>query len=270
MKILLTGLPKSGKSTTLANLIAGVNSKHGLTSPEVRESGERVGFDLCDETNNIAPLSRVKVATDYSVGRYYVDLKSLEDFIEPLFEYPSDDLLFVDEVGQMQLHSAHFRDLVKDYIEAPNDFIGTISQVFNDPFIDSLKQNKSILLCTVTPENREKLRIALTEALDHRKMFNALSTERQRLALNLARSYLAGGQYISLKKLFKNAMPYVTRAKVHGKDGRFIVQGYAKEHHVRIVRNEFTCNCDFFNGRGQFAGIAGECSHIQSVKLFMN
>lgn len=270
MKILLTGLPKSGKSTMLTNLIAGVGPKHGLTSPEVRENDERIGFDLCDGMDNAAPLSRVKTVTDYPVGRYYVDLESLENFIEPLFKYHSDDLLFVDEVGQMQLYSERFKDLVKDYVEALNDFIGTISQVYDHPFIDDLKQNQGILLCTVTPENREHLQAALIEALRHREMFNLLSAERQHVALSLARGYLADGQYISLKKLFKNTVSYIVHDKVHGEGSEFTVQGNTRSHRVYIDQNKFICDCDFFNGRGQFVGMAGECSHIQSAKLFLS
>lgn len=270
MKILLTGLPKSGKSTMLANLIADINPKHGLTSPEVKENGERVGFDLCDETGNTAPLSRVRTITKYPVGRYYVDLESLENFIVPLFKYHPNDLLFVDEIGQMQLYSERFKNLVKDYVEAPNDFIGTISQVYDHPFIDDLKQNQDILLCTVVPENRDHLQAALIEALRHREMFNLLSASKQHVALDLVRGYLADSQYISLKKLFKNAVPYIAHDKVRGEGGEFTVQGNARDHHVRINQNKFICDCDFFNGRGQFVGTAGECSHIQSVKLFLN
>lgn len=270
MKILLTGLPKSGKSTMLANLIGDINPKRGLTSPEVKESGERVGFDLCDEMGNTAPLSRVKAVTNYSVGRYYVDLESLENFIDPLFKYHPHDLLFVDEIGQMQLYSERFKNLVKDYAEAPNDFIGTISQIYDHPFINDLKQNQDILLCAVTPENREYLQAALVEALRHREMFNLLSVTKGHVALSLARDYLADSQYISLKKLFKNAVPYIAHDKVRGEGDEFTVQGNTRDHYVHINLNKFICDCDFFNGRGQFVGTAGECSHIQSVKLFLS
>lgn len=270
MKILLTGLPKSGKSTMLANLIASVNLKHGLTSPEVRENGERVGFDLHDERDNTAHLSRVETITNYPVGRYYVDPNSLENFIKPLFKYYPDDLLFIDEVGQMQLYSERFKNLVKDYMRAPNDFIGTISQVCDHPFIDDLKQDQDILLCRVTPENRDNLQAALIEALRYRKMFNLMSVSKQHVTLGLARGYLANSQYIPLKKLFKNAVSYIAHNKVHGEDSEFMVQGNTRGHRVYIDQNKFICDCDFFNGRGQFVGMAGECSHIQSVKLFLS
>lgn len=252
----------------LADIISDLRPRRGLSSPEVNENGERIGFDLQDEQDKTAILSRVEVPSDYPVGRYYVDLASLEQFIEHLFKYTPEQLLFIDEVGQMQLYSEHFKNLVRDYLEAPNDFIGTISQVYDHPFIHHLKENRDILLCVVTPENREQLKTALNEALSHRTMFNALSKEKRHKALDLARVYLAGNQYISLKKLFKNAIPYVSGNKISKEAGGFMVQGNTNKHHVRINHGGFTCDCDYFNGRGQFEGNAGECSHIQSAKLF--
>jgi nucleoside-triphosphatase len=268
MKLLLTGLPKSGKSTMLVSIIANVSPRRGLFSPEVRENDERIGFDLQDELGNVAILSRIGTITNYPVGRYYVNLASFGVFIEPLFKYSTDSLLFIDEIGQMQLYSERFKALVKDYVGAPNDFFGTISQVYDHPFIRDLKQNKDILLCTVKPENRVTLKVALIEALNHRATFNLLSRGMQHEALNLARGYVENDQYISLKKLFKNAISYICENKIQEKGNKFVVQGNASKHQVRVNHGDFVCDCDFFNGSGQFADKAGECSHIQSAKLF--
>lgn len=268
MKILLTGLPKSGKSTMLADLLANITPKRGLFSPEIRENGERIGFDLLDTDGDNAILSRLGIPTDYPVGPYFVNLASLERFIEPLFRYTTEQLLFIDEIGQMQLYSERFKSLVRDYLDAPNDFIGTISQVHNHPFIHHLRENSDILLCTVTPENREQLKTALTEALNHRAIFNGLPTAKRHTVLHLACSYLASDQYISLKKLFKNAIPYISDGRINkGADG-FTIRGNTTNHYVRIIHDDFACDCNFFNGRGQFEGNAGECSHIQAAKLF--
>lgn len=269
MKILLTGLPRSGKSTMMATVIANVNPKRGLFSPELREKGERIGFDLRNERGEAAVLSRVGLATDYPVGRYYVDLASFNGFIEPLFKYTKDDLLFIDEISQMQLYSKSFIDLASNYAHAPNDFIGTISQVYEDPFINNMKQDKNMLLCVVEPENRDELMIGVIEMLSSRGMFDVLSADRQQKVLSMARDYLAKDRYVSLKKLFKNAVPYLFNNRIHKSADRFTVNGHTDEHYVSISRNDFTCDCDLFNGRGKFVDIAGECSHIQSVKLFL-
>jgi nucleoside-triphosphatase THEP1 len=267
MKILLTGRPKSGKSTMLAQLLSGIEPKHGLFSPEVREREVRIGFDLQDERGKSAILSRTDKPTGYPVGRYFVDLSSLESFIEHLFVYTPEQLLFIDEIGQMQLYSDRFMDLVRDFIDSPNDFIGTISQVFDHPFIEDLKKREDILFCTVTPENRDALSVVLAEALRHRALFNRLPRQTQQAVLDLAQSYLSNNQYLSLRKLFKNAVPYVAANKVQKQKDGFIVQGITASHEVHLQGDHMICDCDFFNGRGRFASKAGECSHIQSAKL---
>jgi nucleoside-triphosphatase len=270
MKLLLTGLPKSGKSTMLVNAITDVVPKQGFTSPEVKENGERIGFDLRNEQGDTAPLSRIKSVTDYPVGRYYVDLKSLENFIDPLFVYDSEQLLFIDEIGQMQLYSERFKDLVEDYLQAPNDFIGTVSQVYNHAFIRDLKKRNDILLCTVKPESRTQLSIAIHEALNSRGLLNLLPQVQQYKVLSLARNYLANDQYTSLKKLFKNAVLYVATKKIAKSDDGFIVTGMTNEHHVRHSDDKYICDCDFFNGHGQFINDADECSHIQSIEILLS
>lgn len=252
----------------LTSLIANIDAKRGFSSPEVCEDGERIGFDVQDEQKNTATLAGIGTPTNYAVGRYHVDVVSLERFIDPLFKHAAEQLLFIDEIGQMQLYSERVKGLVKDYIEASNDFVGTISRVYGHPFIQRLREDSDILLCTVTHENRESLQAALSEALSHRAMFNNLPKAMQRTALDLARSYLANDQYISLKKLFKNAIPYVCGRRISKQAGGFAVQGNTHNHQVRIVGANLVCDCDFFNGRGQFADNGGECSHIQSAKLF--
>lgn len=270
MKILLAGKPKSGKSTMLAQLISQVEFKHGLFSPEVRKDGERIGFDLQDENDKSATLSRTDKPTKYPVGRYFVDPASLESFIEHLFIYTPNQLLFIDEVGQMQLYSDRFMKLVSDYLGSPNDFIGTISQIYDHPFLSNLKERKDILLCVVTPENRIELRAALAEALQYRHMFNRLPHDRQASALALARKYLETEQHISLRKLFKNAIPYVAENKVHKHETGFKVQGNTNTHNVQLKNHSMICDCDLFNGKGAFANKAAECSHIQAVKLVLS
>lgn len=267
MKILLTGLPKSGKTTLLTEFIEEVKLKRGLTAKEEVSEGRRIGFSLVDQLGNTATLACTTPATNYPVGRFYVDLKSLEDFIDQLVDFASDELLFIDEVGQMQLYSEKFKKLVNSYLASKNDFIGTISAVYEHPFIEEVKSHPDILLCRVMPENRHDLKIALAEAIASREVFNKLSLDQQSVVLDLARHYIANGQYISLKKLFHNALKYVADHKVEGRDNTSLVRGSHGSHTVSMSNDVYLCDCDFFNGRKQFAGKRGECSHIQAVKI---
>lgn len=268
MKILLTGKPRSGKTTLLHTLIDGVASKRGLVASEVRKDGERIGFDLLDDSGCTAVLSRTDKPTKYPVGRYFVDLASFDDFIDPLFEYKPDQLLYIDEIGHMQLFSKKFQHLATEYLNAGNDFIGTISCVYEHSFIDEVLKHKDILLYTVTSENRDELRVALQAALAHREQVGQLSARQQQITLKLAREYLEGDRLISLRKLFKNAVLYVIEDRVEKlSDAEFQVQGNHDKYTVLKHNSGYSCNCDLFNGRNQFEGKADECSHIQAVRI---
>lgn len=266
MKILLTGKPKSGKTTLLEKLLEDIKGKRGMTAVEVLEDGKRIGFDLQDDSGRTAILARTDRKTGIAVGRYYVDIPSLNIFIEPLFNLAPGQLLYIDEIGHMQLHSEKFQKLVRSYLNAPNDYLGTISYIYEHPFIDEVKNRSDILLCTITPENRDAMLAALSGALKHCAVFDGLSAGMQAKVLSLAQSYLVAESYISLKKLFNNAIVYVAENRVKAiSNTGFVVQGNHDEHHVSLLNGSYKCDCDLFNGRGQFA--TGECSHIQAVRI---
>lgn len=120
-----------------------------MVAAEVLKNGERVGFDLQDNHGNMTPLSRTNKITEYSVGRYFVDVNSLDVFVERPFEFTPDQLLFIDEIGHMQLYSPKFQNLVSKYLDSRNDFIGKISSVYEHVFIDEVHGKNNNLLCTV-------------------------------------------------------------------------------------------------------------------------
>ncbi len=267
MKILLTGLPKSGKTTLLTHLLENIQLKRGVIAKEVVEKEVRIGFNLLDEQGRTAPLARINQPSNYPVGRFFVDTDSLDEFATRLLDFSSNELLFIDEIGQMQLYSEKFKELVSLYLGSGNDYLGTISAVFEHPFINEVKSRSDVLLCTVTPENRQDLGAVLSTALANRQLYNEMSSRQKDAVLELARHYLEGVQYISLKKLFYNALRYVSEQRVV-KDGTnlYMVNGDHDRHSVHFYK-EYQCDCDFFNGRQQFKGRAGECSHIQAVKI---
>jgi nucleoside-triphosphatase len=270
MKIFLTGPPKSGKTTLLTELVKEAKLKRGLMAKEEVSEGRRTGFNLVDQLGNTATLARTAPPTNYPVGRFYVDLKSLDGFIDQFIDFTPDELLFIDEVGQMQLYSEKFKKLVDSFLASENDFIGTISAVYEHPFIEEVKSRPDVLLCKVTPDNRHDLKAALAEAIANRERFNKLPLDQQSIVLDLARHYIANDQYISLKKLFHNALRYIAEHRVESLDNVFLVRGDHDLHTVSISNYTYLCDCDFFNGRKQFTGKSGECSHIQAVKIFQS
>ena len=154
--ILITGLPRSGKSTILKKLIANIDQKVGFVTNEIRKDGERVGFDLENHQGEKSVLAHVDFKTDFKVSRYFVDIKNLDDMIPSVNKFGENDLLFLDEIGQMELYSEKFKSLVKTYLDSPNTCLATLSKVYSDNFIEAVKKRNDIFLIEINEENRDE------------------------------------------------------------------------------------------------------------------
>ncbi len=154
--IIITGLPESGKSTTLNNVILHYSNKTGFVTNEVREEGKRVGFKIKTQKDDGGLFAGVKLNTDFKVSRYFVDIKKLDSVVSRLFSFGKEDLLYIDEVGEMQCKSELFKKLVFDYLNSKNISIITLSSVYTDDFINSIKLRNDIILVEISKENREE------------------------------------------------------------------------------------------------------------------
>ena len=149
------GLPKSGKSTVLERLISGIPNKKGFLTKEITIGGIRKGFKIVASDGKEKVLASVDFNTQYKVSKYHVDLKGFEEILNEFFSFSKNDILYIDEIGQMELFSEKFKELVLLYMNSDNFFIGTLSKVYQDSFTKSLIQRKDIEVIEITPENRE-------------------------------------------------------------------------------------------------------------------
>jgi len=271
MNVLITGKNRSGKTTLLARLIADVSDKQGFITSEVRNEVDRIGFDLVDQTGKTVVLARTHTPTAFPVGRYFVDVAALDRYLgqsgSPTHQH---QLLYLDEIGQMQLYSEKFKQLVLSYLDAPNFFIGTITNIYKDNFVEQINNRPDILTCTITPENYDEMQQGLAFALERRDVIASLGESVQQVLIHMANAYLEADQYVYFKKLFKNAVPYLAEGRIHPQeDGSYLVIGDTNQHHVMPAENgALTCDCDLFHGRGQFVGHQGLCSHLQTASLY--
>ena len=110
--ILITGLPRGGKTTLLKKVISGFGKKVGFVTNEIRENGERIGFEIETHSEEKSILASVHFKTDFKVSRYFVDVKNLDAIIPRVAKFDYEDLLYLDEIGQMELFSENFKKLV--------------------------------------------------------------------------------------------------------------------------------------------------------------
>src|SRR3954447_3944099 len=99
--LLLTGFPGCGKTTVMAWVIERLGSLRpaGFLTRELRQHGQRVGFEAVGLGGRRALLAHVRVRSPLSVGRYGVDPDRLLPLIEEELERPRGtvDAFLIDE-----------------------------------------------------------------------------------------------------------------------------------------------------------------------------
>jgi len=159
-KILISGPPRCGKRTLISKLIVYYTHEkeyiiHGFLTPEVREGGNRIGFNIVDIfSGDISQLARVgNYRTKYQVGKYKVFVENLNNFIEKrlALEAKSLDLILIDEIGKIELFSKKFQNYIKKIFTSNLPIIATIgfrlshplkNYLINLPYVDVLTLNR--------------------------------------------------------------------------------------------------------------------------------
>ena len=236
--ILLTALPRMGKSTAIQKIIQMLGSKNcgGFYTEEIRENGERVGFMIKTLSGKEGLLSHVNIESEYKISRYGVDLETFEKLcLKELKDAINDEnikYIIIDEIGPMQLFSEEYKKLLLDLLTSKKQVIGTI---FMNPYdwLDDFKKKEGVNLIEITLENRDLLPLQITE------MVTKDNEAMQRK---------------------------ITKAKKYSEEkDRFIILDDSievhSEHGIRTIKNNngnYICDCDFYLQNGT-------CSHIMAI-----
>ncbi len=155
--ILISGPPASGKSTLLADAIKGKNVG-GIYTPEIRRDGERWGFKVIDlHTGKEAIFASIEIKPAV-VSKYGLDVEAFERVAIPAIEWAleSADIVAIDEIGNMEMHSEKFKQLVEQALDAKK-VIATISFRSKDSFIEKVKLRKDVKIHYITTVNWERI-----------------------------------------------------------------------------------------------------------------
>lgn len=272
VKLLITGLPKSGKSTLLEGLVLRYNGKaQGFITREIKKGDERTGFEIVTSNGEHALLAQTEIETDYPVGRFFVMPDNISMALESIIKLDSADLLYIDEIGQMQLLSQDFKTLLARYLNSDKTFLASVSQVFESTEIEYIIGQPDSFLFTLTESNRGGIEKSVNAALRNENYTNDLPASVKHQTLKLARKYLKDENYTSFCKLFNNAIHYFLDQKVSMRDKRiFNVRGNHANHVVELkVANQWTCDCALTEGRKPYE-VRSDCSHYQAVLLFLS
>lgn len=236
--ILLTALPRTGKSTAIKKIVnmLGVDNCGGFYTEEIRENDERVGFRIKTITGKTAILAHVDYDSEYRISRYGVDLKTFENIcLDELEEALSNDsikYLIIDEIGPMQLFSDKYKELLVRLLDCDKVIIGTVFMNSYE-WLDDFKKRDGVNLVEITFDNRDSMPLKIVkEVTKSDSIFQRKVEKALRYSLEDTRFELS--------------------------DNRVIVNS---EHGVRTISKEndrFICDCDYYKE-------CGTCSHIMAI-----
>ncbi len=157
--LLIIGLPGVGKTTLIKKLYEALKDFRpvGFYTEEMREGGERKGFELVNLEGKRGVLSHVDIRSPYRVGRYKVDISGFEDFLDGIsFFDPSSGLIMIDEIGKMECLSNKFEKILIEILDSEKWVIATIA-LKGSGLITEVKQRQDVKLFEITRNNRDSL-----------------------------------------------------------------------------------------------------------------
>ena len=155
--ILIAGPPASGKSTLIRELLKD-KAVGGIITPEIRKDSERWGFKVTDlKTEKEAVFASIEIKPAV-VSKYGLDMEAFEKIAVPAMEWAIEnvDYVCIDEIGNMEVHSEKFKQLVEQALDAKK-VIATISFRSKDSFIEKVKQRKDVRIHYLTRINWERI-----------------------------------------------------------------------------------------------------------------
>ncbi len=154
--ILVTGPPRSGKSTLIEKVVQGINRPAtGFFTQELREKGRRVGFSITTLEGKTGVLAHQDIRSTFRVGKYRVNIEDLDQIAVPsMLPSTPDQIVVVDEIGKMECFSRLFKETLLNVLFSANLVIGSVA-IKGDRFIQSIKKRDDVSLVSITEKTRD-------------------------------------------------------------------------------------------------------------------
>ena len=171
-KILLTGLPGCGKTTTMMKIVTDLNPEKvaGFYTQEIRQKGIRKGFSWNRLDGAAGILAHINIKGRFKVGKYGIDVDSFERAVVPILdaERTDVDLFVLDEIGKMECFSQKFVDAVRRLFNSDKAILATVAKK-GAGLIREVKSYPSTKLFTLTRENRDETITKIVQILSFLK-----------------------------------------------------------------------------------------------------
>ena len=158
-KILLTGSPGYGKTTSIMNIIANLDCEKvaGFYTQEIRENHNRKGFRWKRLDGAAGILAHVDIKGRFKVGKYGVDIIDFEKSVVPILdaERTGAELLIIDEIGKMECFSEKFVTAARRLFASDKSVLATVARK-GAGLISEVKNYPDTQLFKLNHQNRDK------------------------------------------------------------------------------------------------------------------
>jgi Predicted nucleotide kinase len=158
---LLTGKPRTGKSTLIKKLINELGSETcgGFYTEEITNSiNERIGFRCVSVDGESVEIAHVESPSETRIGRYGINNEEFEKFALRFLQEAMTvkKIIVIDEIGFIQMLSASFHRKVQEIINDNRIVLGTVP-LDSHPEIDKIKLIKGVQLESINESTRDMI-----------------------------------------------------------------------------------------------------------------
>ncbi len=166
IRIAITGAPGSGKSTVCRSVLKQLACTYGgMTSADIREKGERVGFAIEDIATGKHGILAHKHGAGPRVGSYHVNIEDLDRIgVAAIKNAISKDLIVIDEIAPMEFKSPEFIKAVGEALDSDNGMLIVLHQKSSHPVAERIR--REFMVYTVTPENSDRMVFEISERIN--------------------------------------------------------------------------------------------------------